>query len=243
MKFRHRLKPNATNLSEDAFAGGDALLARVDGDGSAEGAGSGFEAGFGDVVAVASIVLDDMEVNEGVGGEGLPEIIDELRIELADFFSGEFEIADVPGAAAEIDGDGDEGLFHGEGETAVTDDALFIAPSFDECLAESDADIFDGVVLIDLKISVCLDCEVNEAVTGEEGEHVIEEADACVDLRGPGAVQIEAEFNRGFGGLSADGGGARHRVTQVLVLVIDLTIITPERVRAKLWGRGIDRGR
>ncbi len=45
MKFRHRLKPNATNLSEDAFAGGDALLARVDGDGGAEGAGSGFEAG------------------------------------------------------------------------------------------------------------------------------------------------------------------------------------------------------
>lgn len=120
---------------------------------------------------------------------------------------------------------------------------MFIAPGFGERLSESDADILDGVVLIDLEIAVGLDVEVDEAVTGKEGEHVVEEADACVDLRGPGAVQIEAEFDRGFGGLAADGGGAGHRVTQVLVFVIDLTIITPERVRAKLWGRGIDRGR
>ncbi len=55
-----------------------------------------------------------------------------------------------------------------EGETAVTDDALFITPGFGERLSESDADILDGVVLIDLEIAVGLDVEVDEAVTGEE---------------------------------------------------------------------------
>ena len=209
------------------------MLARVVGNGGADGAGGGLEARLGDVVTVATVVQLDVEINQGIGGNRLPEVIHELRIEFADLLCGKFQIADVPGSAGEMGRDGDEGFLHGEREAAVTDNPLLVTPSLGEGLPETDTDVFDSVVLIDLQVSFGSDVEVDETVTGEEGEHVVEKADAGIDPGGTGTVQIETEFDLGFGGLAADGGGTGHRSARNWGNTIDSTIITPERVRAK----------
>ena len=50
--------------------------------------------------------------------------------------------------------------------------------AFSNRFAERDADVFDGVMLIDVEIAGGLDLQVEAAVPGDQVEHVIEKADA-----------------------------------------------------------------
>ena len=77
-------------------------------------------------------------------------------------------------------------------------------------LAESDADVFDRVVLIDVQIALGLHVQIDRRVLRQQREHVIEEADAGGNLALPRAVEIQLDANLGFGGFAIDGGGARH---------------------------------
>ena len=43
-----------------------------------------FEDRFGDVMAVAAVVQHDMQIAQRVGRRGLPEILDQLAVEIAD---------------------------------------------------------------------------------------------------------------------------------------------------------------
>jgi hypothetical protein len=79
----------------------------------AERAGGGLEDAFGDVVAVAAVVEDDVQVAQRVGREGLPEIEDQFAVEVADFGRGEVGLEDEVRPAAEVDGGGDERFFLG----------------------------------------------------------------------------------------------------------------------------------
>lgn len=49
---------------------------------------------------------------------------------------------------------------------------------------------------------------------GEGGQHVIEEADACLDISLAGAIEIDGHGDGGLAGLAVDGGGAGHGVNQ-----------------------------
>ena len=49
-----------------------------------QGAGGGFEDRFADVVAVAAVVNEDVQIAERVGGKGLQEVFDQLAVEVAD---------------------------------------------------------------------------------------------------------------------------------------------------------------
>ena len=82
------------------------------------------------------------------------------------------------GAAAEIDRSEAEGLIHGHEKVAGAQDAALVAEGLVEGVAERNADIFDGVVLIDVEVALAQKIEIEGSVTGEELEHVVEEADA-----------------------------------------------------------------
>ncbi len=64
-----------------------------------------------------------------------------------------FGVDDVGGAAAEIDGGEAEGLVHGHEEVAGAQNAALVAEGFVEGFAERDADVFDGVVLVDVEVA------------------------------------------------------------------------------------------
>ena len=69
-------------------------------------------------------------------------------------------------------------------------------------LAEDDADVLGGVVLVDMEVALGLDGEVDEAVAGDLLEHVVEEADAGRDLGTAGAVEVDADRDVGLLGLA-----------------------------------------
>ena len=114
-------------------------------------------------------------------------------------------------AAAEVDGDDGEGFVHGQDEVAGAVDAFAVAEGFGEELAEDDADVFDGVVLVDVEIAIGFELEVEAAVFGEELQHVVEEADAGGDLVAAAAFDVERAGDLRFFGVSVQRGGAEAR--------------------------------
>ena len=160
------------------FVLGTPFCRGIDFHGSAERAGGGLENAFGDVVAVAAVVEDDVQVAQRVGREGLPEIEDQFAVEVADFRRGEVGLEDEVRPAAEVDGRGDERFFHRQREMPVTSDAGLIAQGLLHRLAQANPHVFDGVMLIDVQIADGLQLQVDHRVFGQERQRMVEEAHA-----------------------------------------------------------------
>ena len=72
--------------------------------------------------------------------------------------------------------------------------------------ADGDADVLDGVVVVDVQVAGRPGLEVDQRVAGELVEHVVEEADAGLVVVPAGAVEVELDDERGLGGGAADFG-------------------------------------
>src|ERR1700751_3577309 len=66
------------------------------------------------------------------------------------------------------------------------------------------------MVLVDVEVALCGASEFKGAVTGDDIEHAIEEADAGGDFGFAAAVQRQAEADVGLSGFAMDRGGAAH---------------------------------
>ena len=78
------------------------------------------------------------------------------------------------------------------GGLAEAADAGLVAERLAQRLAEGEADVLDGVVLVDLEVAARPHGQVEEAVAGEALQHVVEERHAGVDGRLAGAVDGDA---------------------------------------------------
>ena len=105
-------------------------------------------------------------------------------------------------AIAEVDDGSAQGFIHGDVGVAVAPDARLIAQGLPEAFAHNDAGIFHGVVEIDVDITIDLDFQINQRVSGEKSEHVVKERDSGVDPGVPFSVQVQAEFDFGLSGTS-----------------------------------------
>ena len=83
-------------------------------------------------------------------------------------------------------------------KVARAQDAALVAECFLKSFAKSDADVFDGVVLIYVEIANALQFEIEAAVLGEAFEHVIEEPNAGRDGVCASAIDVEAEVDLRF---------------------------------------------
>jgi hypothetical protein len=150
---------------EEAFrAGEDAGEALVAGNGEAESAGEGLEDGFDLVMRGAAI--EGAEVDVGAGGlcEALEKIFRELNLKIANSFRGDFCVYHAMWAPTEIDSSGGESFIHGHEEVSSAEDAAFRAERFYNGFAESDADVFDGVVLIYVEVAFGGEVDIERAV-------------------------------------------------------------------------------
>ncbi len=77
----------------------------------------------------------------------------------------------------------------------VTPDPLFVAQGLEQRLAERDADVLDGVMRIDLEVTLGLNLQIHQPVAGDLLQHVLEKGHARLQARRTGAVQIQAYLN------------------------------------------------
>ena len=74
-----------------------------------------------------------------------------------------------------------------------------VADGVAQGLAERDADVLDRVVVVDVQVAGRLQAQVQQAVAGDVGQHVVEEADAGDDLAAAVAVEGDAQGDVGLG--------------------------------------------
>ena len=75
-------------------------------------------------------------------------------------------------------------------------------------LSERDADVFGGVMMVDMEVADRLDRDVDARMAGEQIEHVVEKADPGGDIGHACAVEVHAHLDIGLLGLALDGGAA-----------------------------------
>lgn len=161
-------------------------------------------------MTVVSVMLQQMQVHPRVRGDGFPEDFNQLAIEVADLLGRILNSINEGHSSAEIDSARHQRLFHWKRETAVAREAGLITECLSERLSEADADVFDGVMKVDINVALRRHREVEQTVLCEQRQHVIEESDASVDLGLPGAVEIQLQNDVGFSGAASDGRDASH---------------------------------
>src|SRR6516162_3094758 len=81
---------------------------------------------------------------------------------------------------------------------AIAGEPFLISQCLQHRLAQHDADIFDSVVVVDMGVARRLDDEVEEPVSRQELEHMVEEPDASADIGTSGPVEDDLDLNLGF---------------------------------------------
>ena len=95
-------------------------------------------------------------------------------------------------------------------DIGVAHDAAQVAQSLAQGLSERDADILDGVMLVDMQIAFGCDLDIHQRMARQLVEHVVEKADAGRNLARAGSLDRELDGNVGFFRLARDLGLARH---------------------------------
>ena len=139
-----------------------------------------------------------MQRDPRIHGEGLEPFAHELRVEAADARGREGRVEDKKRTARDVDGDKSQCLVHRQADIAVTANPLLIAERLHEGLAERDAHILDGVMVIDMRVALGLHDEIEKAVAGEKVQHVIEKADAGLDFGAARAVEADLDLDLRF---------------------------------------------
>src|SRR4051812_35808617 len=146
----------------------------------------------------------EMHVGAGADCEPFEEVVHEFGLQIADLRDLHLEIDDGVRPPAEIDrGDG-ERLVHRHYEIAGAVDAFARAQRLRHRFAERDAEILDGVMLIDVEVAAGGDPEIERAMPGDEFQHVVEETDPGPHRVPTAAVEAERQRDLRLGGLAID---------------------------------------
>jgi hypothetical protein len=123
-----------------------------------------------------------MDIAGDVIHEAAEEIGHELRLQVADETHLQLILVNQSRTAAQVDRHHGESFIHGKNKIAGAVDSFTLSQRFSEELAKHDADIFNGMVLIDIQISVRVERQIEAAMFREQFEHVVEEPDSGRNL-------------------------------------------------------------
>ena len=88
-------------------------------------------------------------------------------------------------------------------------DAAPVGQGLGQGLAQGDPHVLVGVVVVDVGVAPGGDLQIQQAVTGELVEHVVEKGDTGGHLAAAGAIQIEGHMHVGLTGDAMDLAGSR----------------------------------
>src|SRR5271165_4339509 len=199
--------------SKDSFrAWQHASELTVFGAGHAERPRKSLEQRFDLVMVRAPVNYLRMDVGFRAAGEAVEEVSYKFRLEIAHQTRSDLGIDYGCAASAEIDGDHSQSFVHRHHEISRAQDATLTAQRLGEGLAERNADVLDGVVLVHVEIAVRLQLQVERAVARNQLQHMVEKTDSAADLGATVAFDGQRNANVGFIGLAMNA-GAPHAAT------------------------------
>src|SRR5258705_101584 len=162
------------------------------------------EHGLGDVVEIVAVVHGHVQRHLGVERERAEEFLEQIEVEVGHARPRDRNAEDQKGSPRQIDRGRDERLVHRNGRSPVAHDPLLLTEGLPEGLTEDDAHVLHGVMLVDLDVALRVDREVHQAVLRPRLQHVAEERDRRLHLRGAGAVEVEVKRDLGLLRLAFD---------------------------------------
>jgi hypothetical protein len=81
---------------------------------------------------------------------------------------------------------------------AITSNASFITNRFSKSLAQGDANIFHGVVIIDMGVAFGYNLEVNHSMASNLVKHMVQKGDARGQFSLTGSIQVNGDLDFGF---------------------------------------------
>ena len=78
---------------------------------------------------------------------------------------------------------------------AVTYDSGTVPKGLPQRIPKSDTDVLDGMVIVDMKVALRLDGEIEQPVPRHVSQHMVKESDSGVNLALAGPIQIEPNGN------------------------------------------------
>src|SRR5690349_6325722 len=153
-------------------------------------------------VQAAQVV--DMQRNAGMIDEAAEKFDREIDVERADARTRERHVEFEARPSGKIDHDARQRFVERHVRVSVAANALLVADGLCNGLAKRDADVFDGMVVVDMRIAMRFDVQIDQPVTGDLVEHVIEERHARGQLLLTGAVQVDRCTDLRFAGVAND---------------------------------------
>jgi hypothetical protein len=74
---------------------------------------------------------------------------------------------------------------------AIAANTGLVADRFGDGLSEADADVFDGVVRVNVEVAVGFHSQIEDAMFREERQHVIEKTDSGINFGFAGSIKVQ----------------------------------------------------
>ena len=174
------------------------------------------------MVAGTSVKHTEMNIGACAPGKALEEIAHQFHLQISHSRRTDSGIDHRRRASSEIDGGETESFIHGHDKVAGAQNSAAISQRAVEDLAQSNADVFDRVVLVHVQIAYCREFQIESAVSSKELQHVVEKTDSSGDLVLPATFNRERNPNLGFRGLAMQL-GFPHTLTSGRLLMVSIT--------------------
>jgi hypothetical protein len=125
------------------------------------------------VVGVITGKRVHVQGHPGVIGKALPKLSDQLGIERTHPLNRKISAKIQPGSPRQIDHDPRKRFVEWTKSVAIADQAALVWQGLGKRLADSNPDIFDGVVGVNVQITIGDDTEVKQPMPCELIEHMI----------------------------------------------------------------------
>ena len=146
-----------------------------------------------------------MQGTARVPRKGQHEFLHQLRIEGAHLLRGDVHLIAQAVPSAQVHRAQHQRLIHGQQEMAVAHDAPLVPQRLEKCLAQRDADVLHGMMIVHLRVSLAAQGQIELPVEGQQLQHVVEKAHAGRNVRLSGPVQVQRQGDSRFFGISLDG--------------------------------------
>src|SRR5579872_1501597 len=136
-----------------------------------------------------------MHIGAGAGCEAVEKILQKLSLQIANAHGANRSLENQIRPSTEVDSGHGKSLIPRHQKVASTVDPFLRSERLAHGFTQRDHDVFDGVVLIHVKIAARAKVEIESAVTGEKLQHVIEKADAGGNSVTPAAIEVQSNLN------------------------------------------------
>lgn len=139
-----------------------------------------------------------MHVGPGALRKSMKKVFDQFGLKIADALGRELRLDHAKRAPAQIDRGRRESFIHWHQEIAGAQDAPFAAERRVDCSAERNTDIFDGMVLIHVKVAGSIEPQVETAMARHQIKHVIEKRNSRGNFGFAPAIEIQVQVDLRF---------------------------------------------